>query len=109
MYPYLVVAKPTRWQRTVRAARRMAVTGTVLAAHLALGAVVLVLRTARVVITICATLAAWLELYVADRTGRPPFGQIAGMGIAAAFTDEFRTASSYYAHEYATTEGTIPL
>lgn len=109
MHPYLIVAKPNRWQTATRAMRRATVAGSVLAAHLALGAVVLILRTARVIVTICATCAAWLELYLADRTGKPPFGQIAGMGIAHAFTEEFTRARTAYAHEYATTEGTIPL
>lgn len=107
MHPYLITAQPNRWQRAVRWSRRAAVTGSVLTAHLALGLVVLTLRTARVIVTICATIAAWLELYLAERTGRPPFGQVAGMGVAAAFADEFRTASTHYAH--ATTEGGIPL
>jgi hypothetical protein len=109
MHPYLITAAPNRWQRAVRWSRRAAVTGMVLAAHLALGLVVLTLRTALVVVTICATLAGWLEMYLAQRTGRPPFGQVAGMGVAAAFTDEFRTARTRYAHDYATTEGGIPL
>jgi hypothetical protein len=102
MHPYLITAKPSRFQRAVRAARRAAVTGTVLAAHLALGAVVLILRTARVIVTIAATIAAWLEMYLAERTGKPPLGQSAGMGIAAAFTDEFNRATAGYRAAYAT-------
>lgn len=105
MHPYLITARPNWWQRAVRSIRRAAVTATVLAAHLALGAVVLILRTARVVLTVTATLAAWLELYLADRTGKPPLGQLAGMGIATAFTEEFARARA----AYATPEGTIPL
>jgi len=102
MHPFLITAKPTRWQLLLRATRRAAVAGTVLAAHVGLGAVVLVLRIARVIVTIAATLAAWLEMYLADRTGRPPLGQTAGMGIAHAFTNEFTTARAHYAHAYAT-------
>lgn len=107
MHPFLITAKPTRWQRAVRRIRRVAVAGTVLAAHIGLGAVVLVLRIARVIVTIAATLAAWLEMYLAERTGRPPLGQTAGAGIAAAFTTEFTEARAHYAHAYATDyEGT---
>lgn len=97
MHPFLIHARPNRWQRAVRTIRTAAVTGSVFAAHLALGLVVLILRTARVVVTICATLAAWLELYLAQRTGKPPLGQIAGMGIAAAFNDEFARQQAAYA------------
>jgi len=100
--PFLITAKPTRWQRLLRATRSVAVAGTVLTAHVALGVFVLVLRIARVIVTIAATIAAWLEMYLADRTGKPPLGQTAGMGIAAAFTSEFRTARAHYAHAYAT-------
>jgi hypothetical protein len=103
VHPFLITAAPTRWQRAVRATRRAAVNGSVFAAHFALGLVVLVLRTARVVVTICATLAAWLELYLAERTGKPPLGQIAGMGIATAFADEFARQRAAYA---TTSEGT---
>lgn len=102
MHPYYVVARPSRWQRTTRAVRRAVIAGTVLAAHLAIGLAVLVLRIARVIVTIAATLASWLELYVADRTGKPPLGQTAGAGITAAFADEFTRARAHYAHAYAT-------
>jgi hypothetical protein len=107
MHPYLITASPNRWQQAVRWSRHAAVTGSVLTAHLALGAVVLTLRIARVIVTICATLAAWLEMYLAEHTGRPPLGQTAGMGIATAFNDEFRATRAHYAH--AAAEGGIPL
>jgi hypothetical protein len=107
MHPFLITAKPSRSQRAVRRIRCAAVTGTVFAAHMALGAVVLVLRIARVIVTIAATIAAWLEMYLAERTGKPPLGQTAGMGIAHAFTSEFTAARAHYAHAYATDyEGT---
>lgn len=100
MHPYLITASPNRWQQAVRWSRHAAVTGSVLTAHLTLGLVVVVLRTARVIVTICATLAAWLELYLARRTGRPPLGQVAGMGIATAFTEEFARTRTVYATDY---------
>jgi hypothetical protein len=103
VHPYLITATPNRWQRAVRTTRTAAVNGSAFAAHLALGLAVLILRTARVVVTICATLAAWLELYLAQRTGKPPLGQIAGMGIATAFNDEFARQRAAYA---TTSEGT---
>jgi hypothetical protein len=102
MHPYYVTAKPSRWQAAVRAARRGTVAATVLAAHLLLALAVVVLRIARVIVTIAATLAAWAELYLAQRTGKPPLGQTAGAGIAAAFAAEFTTARAQYAHAYAT-------
>jgi hypothetical protein len=104
MHPYLITARPNRWQRTLRCVRRATVTGSVLAAHVVIGLVVLIVRSARVVVTIAATLASWGELYLAERTGRPALGQIAGMGVAAAFSEEFNRASAAYATEYSAGE-----
>lgn len=100
MHPYLIIAEPSRFQRATRTARTVVVAGGVLAAHLVVGVLVLVLRCARVVITIAATLMAWLELYIAQHTGKPPLGATAGAGIAAAFTAEFATARAHYANAY---------
>lgn len=89
MHAYTITAKPNRRQLFLRSARRWTIRLSVAAALTALGLVVLVLRSARVIANLAATYAARLELYVSHRAGTPPLGQTAGVRLAEAFTAEF--------------------
>jgi type IV secretory pathway TrbF-like protein len=81
----LVVRAPTRW-------RRVSLTVLAITAHLLLGVIVAILRTARVIVTVVAETAMNAEQALAARTGRPALSQTGIGALTAAFVTEFRTA-----------------
>lgn len=84
MPPVLVARAPAPW-------RRVAVAVLAVTAHLALGVLVLVLRTVRVIVTVVTDTAVRTEQQLAARTGRPALSQT-GIGVlAAAFAQDFLT------------------
>lgn len=88
----LITTHPSRWRRRSRTAGRIALTSAAIVLHLVVAVIVLALRITYAAITVTATAAAWAELYLAQRTGRPALGQTAGVHLAAAFTTGFRDA-----------------
>lgn len=85
----VLVARPASpWQRVGNAT----VTVLAVAAHLALGLIVLVLRTVRVVVTVVTAVAMTSEQQLSARTGRTPLSHTGIAAICAAFVAEFRTA-----------------
>lgn len=89
MHPYTITATPNRRQRLTRWLQVWAPRLAVLAGMALLGLLVVILRIARVVADLAATYAAYVELYVAKKAGKPPLGQAAGVVLAEAFTAEF--------------------
>jgi hypothetical protein len=85
----VITMQPGRWQRRARAAGRAVVGCLLLALHLAMAVVVLAVRIPYTLLGIFARTAATAELALAARTGRTPFGQTAGVALAAAFVAEF--------------------
>jgi hypothetical protein len=84
--PRLLVARaPTPW-------RRLSLTVLAITAHLLIGVIVVVVRTARVVVDVIAATAMQAEQALAARTGRPALSQTGIGAIAAAFATEFRAA-----------------
>lgn len=92
MRPQLITAQPPQWRRAARTVGRWLLAVVEIAAHLAIAVIVLAARIAHVTTTVIATHTAYAELYLAQRTGRPPLGQAAGVSIAQAFADSARTA-----------------
>jgi hypothetical protein len=85
----VITTQPTRWQRRARAAGRLAVDVLLIVLHLAVAVVVLAVRIPYTLLGIFARAAATAELALSTRTGRTPFGQTAGVALAAAFVAEF--------------------
>lgn len=88
----LIVIRPRPWRRYARTSGRLSVATGVLLAHLVIAAIVLATRITYVIVKLAAVHAAYLELYLSKRTGKPALGQSAGRALAAAFTDEFHRA-----------------
>lgn len=84
--PRLLVARaPTPW-------RRVLLTVLAVAAHLALGLLVMGLRVARVIVSVATEAVAHAEQALAARTGRTALSQTGITALTAAFVQEFRTA-----------------
>lgn len=92
MHPYLITAKPGRTRRTLTAARVWTVRILALTVMTVLGAAVLIVRCARPVINYLASRAIYLELWAAQRIGRPPVSGFVGAGITDEFVAEFHRA-----------------
>lgn len=88
----LITTHPSRWRRRARTAGRIAASAAVTVLHLVVAVIVLALRITYAVITVTATAAAWTELYLAQHTGRPALGQVAGVALITAFGAGFRDA-----------------
>lgn len=94
----VITSQPSPWRRHARTSGRIALAAAVVAVHLLIAAVVLAFRITHVIASLAATGAAYTELYLAKRSGRPALGQAAGVAITAAFAAEFRTAYSSTSH-----------
>jgi hypothetical protein len=90
VHPYLITAKPGRWQRVAATAGRWTTRLLALTVMAVLGLVVFVIRSCRPVVNYVATRAVWLETWAARRTGLPPMGAALGEGLAEEFMREFR-------------------
>lgn len=84
--PRVLIARPARtWTR-------VPVTVALVAAQVLAGLLVVVLSTARVVLTLAVAAARYLEHQLATATGRPALSHTGIAAICAAFVHEFRTA-----------------
>lgn len=84
MNPRVITAAPPEWHR------RLLVV-LVIGLHVAVGAVVMTIRAAHVIVTVVTATAVHAEQQLAARTGRPALSQT-GIGVlAAAFVQEFLT------------------
>ncbi|MDP5310423.1 hypothetical protein [Streptomyces poriferorum] len=92
MHPYLITAKPGRIRRTLTAVRVWTVRLLALAVMTVLGAAVLTVRCARPIVNYVASRAIYLELWAAQRIGRPPVSGLVGAGITDEFVAEFHRA-----------------
>lgn len=91
MHPYLITAKPGRWQRIATAVGTWTVRLLALAVMAGLGSMVFLIRCTRPVVNYLATRAVWLETWAARRTGINPMGAALGAGLTEEFMREFRT------------------
>ncbi|MEU8623283.1 hypothetical protein [Streptomyces sp. NPDC048669] len=92
MHPYLITAKPGRVRRALTALRVRTVRTLAFTVMTVLGAAVLTVRCARPVINYLAIRAIFLELWAAQRLGRPPVSGFVGAGITDEFVNEFHRA-----------------
>ncbi|WP_406078706.1 hypothetical protein OG337_28905 [[Kitasatospora] papulosa] len=92
MHPYLITAKPGRIRRTLTVIRVWSVRILAFTVMTLLGAAVLLVRCARPLINYLATRAIYLELWAAQRIGRPPVSGLIGAGITDEFVAEFHRA-----------------
>lgn len=92
MHPYLITAKPGRVRRALTALRVWTMRILALTVMTVLGAAVLIVRCARPVVNYLATRAIYLELWAAQRLGRPPVSSLIGAGITDEFVNEFHRA-----------------
>jgi hypothetical protein len=90
VHAYLITAKPSRRQQALRWLGRWTPRLLVMLGLLLLGLAVFALRAARALIGLAAVAAARVEFEAAARAGRVPVGQTLGVGVADAFTTEFR-------------------
>ncbi|WP_127468710.1 hypothetical protein [Streptomyces sp. B27] len=95
MHPYLITAKPGRVRRVLTVLRRWSVRVLALLVMAVLGAVVLTVRCARPVVNYTATRLIFLELWAAQRLGRPPGSGFVGAGITDEFVREFHRARQH--------------
>ncbi|WP_329217345.1 hypothetical protein [Streptomyces microflavus] len=95
MHPYLITAKPGRIRRTLTVLRRWSVRALALAVMTVLGVVVLTVRCARPIVNYLATRLIFLELWAAQRLGRPPVSGFVGAGITDEFVREFHRARQH--------------
>ncbi|WP_405548775.1 hypothetical protein [Streptomyces microflavus] len=95
MHPYLITAKPGRIRRTLTVLRRWSVRALALAVMTVLGVVVLTVRCARPIVNYLATRLIFLELWAAQRLGRPPVSGFVGAGITDEFVAEFHRARQH--------------
>ncbi|MFD3814993.1 hypothetical protein ACFWRZ_07995 [Streptomyces rubiginosohelvolus] len=95
MHPYLITAKPGWFRRTAAGVRVWTLRLLALLVMGVLGAVVLTVRCARPVVNYLATRLIFLELWAAQRLGRPPVSGFVGAGITDAFVDEFHRARQH--------------
>jgi hypothetical protein len=92
VHPYLITAKPGWFRRTLTAIRVWSVRILAVTVMTLLGAAVLLVRCARPLINYTATRAIYLELWAAQRIGRPPVSGLVGAGITDEFVAEFHRA-----------------
>ncbi|MFB6873734.1 hypothetical protein [Streptomyces sp. NPDC056323] len=92
MHPYLITAKPGRIRRALAGVRVWSVRLLALTVMTLLGAAVLTVRCIRPVINYLATRAIYIELWAAQRLGRPPVSGLVGAGITDEFIREFHRA-----------------
>lgn len=86
--PTMLIARPaSRW-------RQVPVMVLLLAAQVAVGLLVLVLRTARAALTLAIATTGAIEHQLATRTGRPALSHTGIAAICAAFVTEFYAAYS---------------
>jgi hypothetical protein len=83
---------PGRFRRTVSALRVWTVRLLALLVMTVLGVAVLIVRCARPLINYLATYAIYLELWAAERIGRPPVSSFVGAGITDELIREFHRA-----------------
>ncbi|MBT3077610.1 MULTISPECIES: hypothetical protein [Streptomyces] len=95
MHPYLITAKPGRIRRALAVLRRWSVRALALAVMVVLGVVVLLVRCARPIVNYLATRLVFLELWAAQRLGRPPVSGFVGAGITDEFVREFHRARQH--------------
>jgi hypothetical protein len=84
--PTVLIARPARSWRQVPLAALL------LAAQVAVGVIVLVLRTLRAVTTLTIAATGHIEHQLATRTGRPALSDTGIAALAAAFAHEFYAA-----------------
>ncbi|MEU8829372.1 hypothetical protein [Streptomyces sp900116325] len=92
MHPYVITAKPGPVRRALTWTRVWSVRLLALTVMSVLGAVVLTVRCIRPVINYLATRAIYIELWAAQRIGRPPVSGLVGAGITDEFIREFHRA-----------------
>jgi len=92
VHPYLITAKPGRIRRTLTVIRVWSVRILAFTVMTLLGAAVLLVRCARPLINYLATRAIYLELWAAQRIGRPPVSGLVGAGLTDEFIAEFHRA-----------------
>lgn len=92
MHPYLITAKPGPFRRTATWTRVRSVRLLALTVMSVLGVLVLTVRCIRPVINYVATRAIYIELWAAQRIGRPPVSGFVGAGITDEFIREFHRA-----------------
>jgi hypothetical protein len=92
MHPYLITAKPGPFRRALTWTRVWSVRLLALTVVSALGVLVLTVRCIRPVINYVATRAIYIELWAAQRIGRPPVSGLVGAGITDEFIREFHRA-----------------
>ncbi|KFK87820.1 hypothetical protein IX27_18185 [Streptomyces sp. JS01] len=95
MHPYLITAKPGWFRRTAAGVRVWTLRLLALLVMTVLGAVVLTVRCARPVVNYLATRLIFLELWAAQRLGRPPVSGFIGAGITDEFVREFHRARQH--------------
>ncbi len=95
MHPYLITAKPGWFRRTATGVRVWTLRLLALAVMTVLGVVVLLVRCARPVVNYLATRLIFLELWAAQRLGRPPVSGFVGAGITDEFIAEFHRARQH--------------
>ncbi|WP_411095959.1 hypothetical protein [Streptomyces sp. 020-2-3H-GM] len=95
MHPYLITAKPGWVRRTAAGVRVWTLRLLALLVMAVLGAVVLTARCARPVVNYLATRLIFLELWAAQRLGRPPVSGFIGAGITDEFVREFHRARQH--------------
>ncbi|MDQ0792010.1 hypothetical protein [Streptomyces sp. B1I3] len=92
MHPYLITAKPGRIRRTLTVLRVWTVRILAFTVMALLGTAVFTVRCIRPLINYAATRAIYLELWAAQRIGRPPVSGLVGAGITDEFINEFHRA-----------------
>ncbi|MFE7106617.1 hypothetical protein ACFU98_35255 [Streptomyces sp. NPDC057575] len=92
MHPYVITAKPGRIRRALTGVRVWSVRLLALTVMTLLGAVVLTVRCIRPVINYLASRAIYIELWAAQRLGRPPVSGFVGAGLTDEFAREFHRA-----------------
>lgn len=92
MHAYLITAKRSRTQRTLRRLRVCTVRLLGAALMLGLAPLVLACRILRPVINWIATLAASLELWLSIRLNLPAIGSLSGVALMREFVREFSNA-----------------
>ncbi|MEV5619420.1 hypothetical protein [Streptomyces bacillaris] len=95
MHPYLITAKPGWFRRTASWVRVWTLRLLALAVMVVLGVVVLAVRCARPIVNYLAARLIFLELWAAQRLGRPPVSSFVGAGITDEFVREFHRARQY--------------
>ncbi|MFE7398826.1 hypothetical protein [Streptomyces sp. NPDC057557] len=92
MHPYVITAKPGPFRRALTWTRVWSVRLLALTAMTLLGVAVLTVRCIRPVINYLTTRAIYIELWAAQRLGRPPVSGFVGAGITDEFIREFHRA-----------------